>query len=180
MQITKTLDVANRKEWRSWLHKNNGKLPEIWLIYYRKISQKTRIPYNDAVEEALCFGWIDGQVKNIDKDRYAQRCTPRRQGSNLSEMNKERIRKLIKEGKMTRIGLDKVKSHLENKFTLTPFILRALKQNQDVWKNFQGFPESYKRIRIGWIANARVSDRQRRLKYFVRMTAKNKRYGMVQ
>jgi len=180
MQITKTLDVSNRKKWRSWLRKNHAKEQEIWLIYYRKISKKVRIPYNDAVEEALCFGWIDGQVKNIDKDRYAQRFSPRRPASKLSEMNKERIRRLVKKGKITKNGFDKVKSRLENKIAMPAFILRALKQNKDIWRNFQRFPGSYKRIRIGWIANARVSDRQRRLKYFVKMTAKNKRYGMVQ
>ena len=180
MLITKTLDAANRRKWRAWLQKNYDKEPEIWLVYYRTNSHKARIPYNDAVEEALCFGWIDGQVKNIDKDSYAQRFSPRRPGSKVSEMNKERIRRLMKKGKMTDAGLDKVRSRLEDKFRIPQFILRALKLNENAWKNFQSFPESYKRIRIGWIANTRLSDRQRRLKYFVKMTAKNKRYGMVQ
>lgn len=180
MEIGKILDVKNRKRWRSWLKENHTKEKEIWLVYYRKASGKTRIPYNDAVEEALCFGWIDNQVKNIDKERYAQRFSPRRKDSVLSEMNKERIRRLTEQGKMTKAGLEAVKEHLEKKFVIPKFILNALKKDKETWKNFQGFPESYKKIRVGWIANTRVSDRQRRLQYFIKMTKQNKRFGMVQ
>ncbi|VVB83023.1 Uncharacterised protein [uncultured archaeon] len=108
MEIGKTLYVANRKEWRDWLKKNHDKEKEIWLIYYKKISKKPRIPYDDAVEEALCFGWIDSILKSIDEEKYAQRFTPRRLKSNLSELNRKRIVNLIANKKMTSHGLKAV------------------------------------------------------------------------
>ena len=107
----KTLYVIDRSQWRKWLIKNHNKEKEIWLIYYRKASGKPRIPYNDAVEEALCYGWIDSTVKGMDEERFAQRFTPRRSTSVLSEMNRERIRRLIKGKKMTSFGLKAV-SHV--------------------------------------------------------------------
>jgi uncharacterized protein YdeI (YjbR/CyaY-like superfamily) len=194
MNIGKTFYAANRKQWRSWLAKNHQSEPEIWLIYYKKNSGKPRIPYNDAVEEALCYGWIDSILMPKDELSYLQRFSPRRKNSRLSEMNKERVRRLIKAKKMTRFGLDSIQHHMENgsntskrpttlkKFILPGDILHELKKNPVVWKNFQKFPESYKRIRIGWIDASR--NRQdffmKRLQYFLKMTEKNKMFGMVQ
>src|SRR4030043_411843 len=113
MEITETLYVTDRREWRSWLAKNHRAAKEIWLIYYNKKSGKPRIPYNDAVEEALCYGWIDSIIKKYDVERAAQRFSPRRKNSPLSEMNKERIRKLIQSNKMTPAGLESIKHHLK-------------------------------------------------------------------
>jgi uncharacterized protein YdeI (YjbR/CyaY-like superfamily) len=95
MQITKTFYAKNRKEWRKWLEKNHGKETEIWLIYYRKSTGKPRISYNDAVEEALCFGWIDSIEKGLDEERFAQRFTPRKPKSNWSALNIERMKILF-------------------------------------------------------------------------------------
>jgi uncharacterized protein YdeI (YjbR/CyaY-like superfamily) len=108
MQITKTLDIKNRHEWRKWLEKNHDKEKDIWLIYYKKSSGKPRIPYRDCVEEALCYGWIDGILKTIDTEKYCQRFSPRRKDSNLSDINRELVRKMIKEGKMTQFGLNAI------------------------------------------------------------------------
>lgn len=188
MKLGKTLHVTNRNEWRSWLAKNHDKEKEIWLVYYRKTSGKPRISYNDAVEEALCYGWIDSIQKGIDEDRFAQRFTPRRSKSLLSEMNKERIRMLIKEGKMTIAGLNAVSEILdiaqfqEEKLNIAPDILAVLKTDRQAWKNFQKLPEAYKRVRIGYLeSRRRHGDEafQRSLQHFVRMTARNKRFGMV-
>ena len=188
MEIGKTLYVTNRKQWRSWLAKNHNKKKEIWLIYYKKSSHRPRIPYNDAVEEALCYGWIDSIVKSIDEDKFTQRFTPRKPKSKLSEMNKERVQLLIKQKKMITTGLASIKhmfgsSAVENKkLTIAPDILNAIKQDRDAWENFKGFSDSYKRIRIGWIEAARTRPEffDQRLRYFLKMTAKNKKYGMVQ
>jgi uncharacterized protein YdeI (YjbR/CyaY-like superfamily) len=114
MEITEILYVTDRNDWRAWLEKNYASAKEIWLIYYNKKSGKPRIPYNDAVEEALCFGWIDSIVKKYDEERAAQRFSPRRKNSQLSQLNKERIRRLVEAGKMTPIGLESIKHHLEN------------------------------------------------------------------
>jgi uncharacterized protein YdeI (YjbR/CyaY-like superfamily) len=193
MNIGKTFYAANRKQWRSWLAKNHRLEPEIWLIYYKKNSDKPRIPYNDAVEEALCYGWIDSILKPRDEFSYLQRFSPRRKNSNLSAMNKERVRRLIKAKKMTRFGLEIIQHHMENgqgnskhstvlkKIKVPEDILRELKSDPLVWRNFKKFPESYKRIRTGWIEGARIRPDifKTRLQYFLKMTAKNKMFGMV-
>jgi uncharacterized protein YdeI (YjbR/CyaY-like superfamily) len=113
MELGKTLYLTERRDWRSWLAKNHDKKKEIWLIYYRKSSGKPRLPYNDAVEEALCYGWIDSIQKGIDTKRFAQRFTPRKVKSVLSAANRERIRKLIKEGRMTKDRLDAVSASFD-------------------------------------------------------------------
>ena len=101
----KTTYAKDRREWRTWLQKNHDKCDEIWLIYYKKDSGKPRVPYEDAVEEALCFGWIDGKIKKIDEACFAQRFTPRRPRSSWNETNIQRAERLIAEGKMTPTGL---------------------------------------------------------------------------
>jgi uncharacterized protein YdeI (YjbR/CyaY-like superfamily) len=182
MKLGKTLYVSNRKAWRAWLAKHHKSAPEIWLIYYKKESGKPRIPYNDAVEEALCYGWIDSILKPIDGRKYAQRYSPRRKASRLSDMNRERVRRLVKSGRMTKVGLASI-AHVANKRKGFPAdILAKLKRDPETWKNFQRFPASYKRIRIGWIeaARARKVAFDQRLNYFLKMTKANKRFGMVQ
>ena len=194
MEISETLHVINRKEWRAWLRKNHRIAPDIWLVFYKKHTGRPRIPQNDAVEEALCYGWIDSIVKPINRDCFAQRFSPRRKNSVLSELNKERIRRLIKSRKMTRFGLESVNHHLKSGFHLPALskkpkplklpsdIQKRLREDAVVWRNFTAFPESYRRIRIGWIESARSRPDvfETRLRYFVKMTAKNKRYGMLQ
>jgi uncharacterized protein YdeI (YjbR/CyaY-like superfamily) len=191
MELGKTLYVADRKAWRKWLSIHHKTAADIWLIYFTKRSGKQRIPYNDAVEEALCFGWIDSTAKPRDGESWAQRFSPRRKKSPLSEMNKERVRRLIKAGKMTRFGLEGISHHMDKssrkkpelkKYILPEDIILKLKSDPVVWKNFSRFPESYQRIRVGWIDGVRKRPEvfEQRLRYFIKMTAKNKRYGMVQ
>lgn len=181
MEIGKTLYVKDRVKWRAWLERNHTKAKEIWLISYKKHTGKLSVPYDDAVEEALCFGWIDSINKRVDDDRTAQRYTPRREKSNLSETNRERIHRLITEGRMTEAGLARVKDKLEQEFNPPADIIAALRKDPSVWKNFKSFPDSYKRIRIGWIDGARNRPEvfKTRLNYLIKMTAKNKMYGMV-
>lgn len=104
MEIGETLYVTTRDEFRKWLQKNHKTKKEVWLIQYKKVTKKPSLPYLDAVEEAICFGWIDGLEKSMDAERYALRFSPRRPKSNWTETNKERARKLIAEGKMTEAG----------------------------------------------------------------------------
>jgi len=185
MHIGKTLYVTTARQWRAWLNRNHAKAKEIWLVYYKKASGKSRIPYNDAVDQALCFGWIDSIVKSIDEHSYAQRWTPRRKGSLLSELNKERIMRMIKTKQMTPAGMHAVRHAFDGKAKnneIPKDILRTLKKDSEVWKHFMKFPGSYKRIRIGWIdaARGRPALYKQRLEYFVKMTRMNKRFGMVQ
>jgi uncharacterized protein YdeI (YjbR/CyaY-like superfamily) len=182
VKIGKTVYVKNRKEWRSWLAKHGTSEREIWLIYYKKESGKPRIPYNDAVDEALCYGWIDSILKPIDKHRYAQRFSPRKKTSRLSDMNRERVQRLIKAGRMTKLGRAALDHVVQKAPPLSPEVLAEIKKNPTAWKYFQKFPASYKRIRVGWIAAAKVRADvfKQRLSYFIKMTEQNKRFGMVQ
>lgn len=182
--VGKTLRVTTRKTWRTWLEKNHASSKEIWLVYPLKHTGKRRISYNDAVEEALCFGWIDSIIKKVDVGHIAQRFTPRRSAkSDLSETNKERVRRLIRAGLMTPAGLAKIQMRMDEPFVIPADILRLLKKDTTTWKNFQAFPDWYRRVRIGWIEATRQQGRlevfQNRLAYFLKMTAKNKRFGMV-
>lgn len=104
MDIGETLYVTTREDFRQWLQKNHTSKKEIWLVQYKKATKKPSLNYVEAVEEALCFGWIDGLEKSMDTERYALRFSPRRSKSNWTETNKERARKLIAEGKMTQAG----------------------------------------------------------------------------
>jgi len=182
LKVGRTLYVKNRREWRAWLAKHGATASEIWLIYYKKSSARPRIAYNDAVDEALCYGWIDGILKPIDDKKYAQRFSPRRKTSKLSDMNRERVRRLIKSGRMTKAGRAAIAHVGKKDWRLPSDIMRALKRNPTTWRNFARFPASYKRIRIGWIdaARRRPEILKQRLDYFLKMTARNKRFGMVQ
>lgn len=189
-KVTRTLYVHRVADWRAWLRKHHKTTREIWLVYYRKETGKPRISYNDAVDEALCYGWIDSLVKSIDTRRYAQRFSPRKPTSVLSAMNRERVRRLIAAQRMTQAGLASISHVFDHKrdtkrkvsAKIPADIVRALKRDPAAWKNFQRFPESYKRIRIGWIVAARHRRAVllQRLRYFIKMTAQNKRFGMVQ
>jgi uncharacterized protein YdeI (YjbR/CyaY-like superfamily) len=108
MEVGKKLYVTTREGFRNWLAKNHQSEAEIWLVIYKKASGKMTISYDDAVEEAMCFGWVDSMMKSIDTEKYAQRFGPRRTGSNWTEANKAKARELIAEGKMTEAGLAKL------------------------------------------------------------------------
>jgi len=182
MEIGQTLRIRTRKAWRAWLEKNHARKKEIWLVYATKQNGQARIPYNDAVEEALCFGWIDGVMKKIDANYFAQRFSPRRSAkSQLSETNKERVRRLIRAGQMTPAGLEKIRGRMNEKFVLAPDIIAALKRDPKTWKKFQRFPKWYQRVRVGWLDASRQKREifDTRLRYFLKMTAQNKRYGHV-
>lgn len=182
MEITNTFYATNRNEWRNWLSEHHATEPEIWLVYYRKDSGKPRIPYNDAVEEAICFGWIDGIAKKIDSECSAQRFTPRKPKSKWSELNKERARRLIESKSMTEAGLAKLGDLSTDTFTIPTDIEAALKADRQTWENFQQFSDSYKRIRIGFIEEVRKRPDvfNKRLSNFLKMTAQNKKFGTLQ
>jgi uncharacterized protein YdeI (YjbR/CyaY-like superfamily) len=179
MKITKTLHVANRKDWRKWLREHYKTEKDIWLVYYKKETGKPRILYNDAVEEALCFGWIDSTLKSLDEKRSAQRFSPRKPKSPYSPANKERLRKLVQQRKVIKEVRETLGDISAEKFEIPEDILEAIKANERAWKHFQTFSDAYKRIRIGFIEGARKRPEEfkKRLRYFIRMTEKNKQYG---
>lgn len=177
--------AKNRKEWRDWLSRNHRNASEVWFVFYNKASGKPSITYGEAVEEALCFGWIDGVVRKNEVDSTIQRFTPRRAKSNWSELNKERVRRLISAGKMTPAGMKALEGvDLEVRpVVLSPESEKALKKDPEVWDNFQKFDELYKRLRIYYIEDAkkqkRMEEYERRLNSFIKATKKNKKIGTI-
>jgi uncharacterized protein YdeI (YjbR/CyaY-like superfamily) len=179
MEITNSLYLTERKQWREWLSKNHDKETEVWLILPKKASGKQRLPYSDSVEEALCFGWIDSIVKRLDDDNNVQRFTPRRPGSGYSQPNKERLRLLVKKSKVISSVLQSVESILDEEFVYPEDIVQALKSEEGAWDNFNKFSEPYKRIRVSYVnsARGRPEEFKKRLSNLVRKTSVNKQFG---
>jgi uncharacterized protein YdeI (YjbR/CyaY-like superfamily) len=182
MEVGETLDARTRAAWRNWLRRNHARKKEIWLVLHAKASGKASIVYNDAVDEALCFGWIDSTVKKVGSLSRAQRFTPRRKGSPVSEMNKARARRLVRERRMTAAGRAALGPALRREpLVVAPDVRRALRSEAGAWARFERLPAAYKRIRLGFIEGARGRPEiyATRLRYFVRMTAQGRRFGMV-
>lgn len=179
MEITKTLYITNPKDWRNWLKKNCKSEKEIWLVYPKTATGKPRIQYNDAVEEALCFGWIDSIIKTLDEESTVQRFSPRKPKAKYSQANIERLRTLVAKKRVIKEVAETLGNILEEKFIFPLDILKALKANKDAWRNYQKFSDSYKRIRIAFIDGARnrPEEFKRRLRHFIEMTEKNKTFG---
>jgi len=179
MEISQTLYIITRKEWRIWLRQHYKNEKEIWLVYPGKATGKPRIEYNDAVEEALCFGWIDSIVKRLDNDHSVQRFSPRKPKARYSQANIERLRDLVAKKKVIKEVADTLDDVLNQKFVFPPDILKAIKANKAAWKNFQTFSDSYKRIRVAFIDGARTRPEEfkKRLRYFIEMTEKGKLIG---
>lgn len=173
-----------RAEWRAWLERNHTTSPGVWLVYYKKGSGKARVSYDDAVEEALCFGWIDSVGRALDEQRSMLRFSPRKPKSVWSKLNKERVDRLIRSGRMTPSGLAKIKVAKRDgswraldaleRMVIPPDLKTALAADPDAGPNFDRFPPSSRKIILGWIASAkRPETRAKRVAETVRQAAKN-------
>jgi uncharacterized protein YdeI (YjbR/CyaY-like superfamily) len=173
------LYVSNREAWRQWLQENYQTAAEIWLVYPRQHTGMVRIPYNDAVEEALCFGWIDSITRTIDEEHYSQRFTPRKPRSSYSQTNKERLRRLIAQGKVMPEVLATVGHLLEEEFVFPPDIEAALRASETAWQNFQKYSGAYQRIRVAYVGTGRgrPGEFEKRLNHLLRMTEQDKQFG---
>ena len=179
MDIGETLYVIDRKPWRAWLEAHFDTTREIWLVYPNKASGEPRILYNDAVEEALCFGWIDSIVKKLDSLHAVQRFTPRNPRSGYSQPNKERLRWLAGEGLLHPSVREAVEGVLKEAFVFPADILEAVRANDQAWERFQRFSPAYQRIRVAYIDIARAQPEvyQSRLKNFIKATEQGKLLG---
>ena len=173
------LHVTTRAAWRAWLKANYKSRTEVWLVYSRKSSGKPRLAYNEAVEEALCFGWIDSIVRSIDAARFAQRFSVRKIGSRYSQANLERLRALVRRRRVMRDVLPTLPDLSKAEFKIPADILRAIRGNPRAWKHFRGFSPAYVRIRIAYIdgARRRPAEFRKRLAHFVRETEANRQFG---
>ncbi|MHC4226805.1 MAG: YdeI/OmpD-associated family protein [Planctomycetota bacterium] len=186
----KQLYATNRSQWRDWLSRHHAAETGIWLIFYKKGTSKPTIQYEAAVEEALCFGWIDSIIKRIDAVKYVRKFTPRKDSSNWSELNKKRAAKMIKEGKMTDTGLARIQAAKKTglwdqdgrpqiSFDVPPEFAKALARNKKAKKNFDKLAASYRKHYIGWIAAAkRPETKKRRIDESIALLEKGKKLGM--
>lgn len=177
MEITDIIKPANRAMWREWLDKNHKTLTEIWLLSDDRPEEPT-VKYLDAVEEAICFGWVDGIQKRFSTHELAQRFTPRKKKSNWTELNKERARRLIRLNLMTEAGRTTL-PEMNEEFIVAEDIIEVLQARASTWSNFLEFPDLYCRVRIGYIEETRKNPQEfeRRLQNFVNKTANNKMFG---
>lgn len=186
----KIFQANNRDEWRDWLEENHDKEKEIWLAYYKKHTQKPTISYIESVEEAICFGWIDGIKKRIDDEKYVHRFTPRKLNSKWSPVNIEIAKKMIGEGRMANAGLTafgqrkeydkdflKLRSSVAENFT--PEIEQVLRKNETAWINFIKLASNHRKQYILWINSAKKDEtKQKRLMEAIKLLEQNKKTGM--
>jgi uncharacterized protein YdeI (YjbR/CyaY-like superfamily) len=184
------LRFVGRAEWRRWLKSNHDKVTGIWMEYLKGAGAKDCIRYEDAIEEALCWGWIDSIIKKVDEERYLRKFTPRQAGSIWSALNKKRIEKMISDGRMTKAGLAKIetakrngewaKAHAPaNGLEGLPEFAEALQASKKAKAFFDGLAQSYKRQFLGWIGEARRNEtRARRIAEAVRLLEQGKKMTM--
>lgn len=179
-----------RDRWRSWLEKNHSKEREAWLIFYKKHASKGKMSYLQALDVALCYGWIDGRLRRIDDDKHMIRFSPRREASVWSDHNMRRVRKLIAEGKMTMAGLAKIDSKTLNRttsddgkrrrrFRISTEMKKRLMIDGKAWKNYCNLAPSAKEQYAYWLSSAKkVETKEKRLKKAVALLKRNKKLGM--
>lgn len=166
----------NREAWRKWLTDNFDTAKEIWFVFPHKSSGETCVLYNDAVEEALCFEWIDSTIRPLDETHKIQRFTPRNPKSTYSQANKERLKWLMEHKMVHPKFEDKIQNVLSEPFVFPNDIIDKLQEDETVWENYRHLPETYKRIRIAYIEAARTRPEEfaKRLNHFISKTKENK------
>lgn len=184
----KTLDLRSREQWHAWLAKHQASAVEIWLVFHKQHTGKPCLDYEGAVEEALCFGWIDSLVRRLDDDRYARKFTPRNPDSRWSDLNRRRYASLEKRGLLMEAGRANSPSG-KRAYTLPQrrlpdapvprYIERAFKADRAAWRFFEMLAPSYRRAYVAWIdAAKRDETRQRRLREAVARLAKGEKLGL--
>lgn len=161
MEVTKLLEIHTREELYGWYQENHDKVSDFWLRVNRASAPCPGvIRYVDAVEVALCFGWIDSTMKSIDDGKPVQHFTPRRKNSNWCERNLIRCRRLVKLGEMTPAGLAVTPDLNPDLFVFEDWVLEAIKADDQAWKHYLAFPENYRRIRVDFIQHYRSTGRE--------------------
>lgn len=196
MRELEHLYFENRQSFRKWLGKNHKESPGIFMVYYKKHTGTKCIEYREALEEALCFGWIDSTLRRIDDDRYVRSFTPRTNTSNWSDVNKKIVLELIENGKMTEAGLQKIDVWLktgrvkwetgakkatirDRELQVPESFLKALAENEPALMNFNNLSKSNKRPYIYWISSAKREETiNKRIKEAIELLKENKTLGL--
>ncbi len=179
-----TLDVRTRREWRAWLAKHHTSSPGVWLVFHKRHTGVRSVAYEDAVREALCFGWIDSLIKRLDDDRFAIKVTPRQPASKWSASNRRRWMDLKGAGLLAPAGLAaRPTEHTYAPKPIIPelpiYIAKAFKANANAWKFFRGLPPGERRQFVVWIHIAkRPETRARRIRESIDLLAAGRRLGL--
>lgn len=186
IEITEIFYPKVRQEWRRWLEENHQSKTEIWLRRFKKATGEPCITYDEMVEECLCLGWIDGVIKKLDEESNVQRITPRRKKKTfLSELNRQRVWKMQHLGLMTEAGIPPIADQIgspDDPFEVPDWMITQLKEDPEVWENYQKFDRFYQRLKAGWITEClpyRKEESQKRLNFFIKNTKKGKQYGTI-
>jgi len=184
----KTLHVRTLTQWRDWLAKHHPSESEVWLIFYKQHTGVASIEYKDALDEALCFGWVDSLVKRLDDRRFARKFTPRRADSRWSDVNRKRYAELQAEGRLKAPGMERAPTsrgsaarppRMEMPAKLPAYIQAALKKNAAARRHFDALPVSQRRRYFAWIESAkREETKLRRLAEAIRLLASGQELGL--
>ena len=181
-----TLEARSRAEWRAWLRSHHDSVAEIWLVFHKLHTGEKNVPYEDAIEEALCFGWVDSLVRRLDKDRYARKFTPRRPDSRWSKINLRRYAELEARGALQGAGKERAPT---GKIAVAPapwkgpslpkYIEKVLRKNPAAWATFERLAPSYRRDYVGWIDSAKKDEtKERRLREAIESLAAGRKLGL--
>lgn len=177
----------SRNEFRTWLEENHDTAEELWVGYYKTDAERSGIGYGESVEEALCFGWIDGLIKGIDDETYTRRLTPRSPDSKWSKANKDRVEAMIEAGKMTPAGMELVEAakesgewadayRLADDHEIPAELEAALRKNETAWENFQNFSNTDQHAFIAAVEEAKTDEtKQKRIERTVELAAQDLR-----
>ncbi len=186
----KEVNVRTVEEWRKWLADNHDKEAEVWLVFNKKETNIPSPPYEAAVEEALCYGWIDSIIRKLSDTTYARKFTPRKIDSRWSALNRKRAERMIKAGKMTEFGMGKIEGAKANgrwyeqleaktEFKMPIEFRDSLAKNKRAKKNYESLAFSHRRQYLGWICTAkRPETRQRRIDEAIALLAKGEKLGL--
>lgn len=181
----KTLDVRSRPEWRNWLQEHYDSESEIWLVFHKRHTAEASISYDCAVEEALCFGWIDSIVTRLDDDRYARKFTPRKPDSRWSTINRQRYADLKASRLLAAPGLERAPTGRSgdaprpSASAIPSYIEKQLKADARAWEYFGRLAPSYRRLYVGWIDSAkREETKKKRLREAISLLAAGKKLGL--
>jgi uncharacterized protein YdeI (YjbR/CyaY-like superfamily) len=181
----KTLEVKSAEEWHTWLADHHHSETEVWLVFQKRCTGKPSIGYEAAVDEALCFGWVDSLIKRLDDARYARKFTPRKAGSRWSTANRKRWEQLKARGRLTPVGAERAPTGRSgdaprpNLSRIPTYIRKAFREDRAAGKHFESLAPSYQRMYIGWIDSAkRQETKLRRLREAVALLAGGKKLGL--
>ncbi len=184
----KTFVAQTPDQWRKWLVEHHDSESEVWLVFYKVHTGRRSIAYSDAVDEALCFGWVDSLVKRLDDSRYALKFTPRKADSRWSTINRKRYAALKASGRLQPGGINRAPTdrtygprppRFQMPATVPPYIQAAIRRQPAAWRYFQGLAPSHQRRYLGWIESAkRVETKARRLQEAIRLLTAGKPLGL--